>query len=53
MTKYTEQEIQNLTIAAEQGDAEAQVSLGKIYAKGQGVQQDYAKAVYWFQKAFE
>ena len=37
--------------AAEQGDPEAQYKLGLLYQKGRGVEQDYAKAVEWFQKA--
>ena len=37
--------------AAEQGDTEAQVSLGIMYVYGQGVIQDYVEAVRWFGKA--
>ena len=33
--------------AAEQGDVEAQFSLGYLYDKGQGVPQDYAEAYFW------
>jgi TPR repeat protein len=36
---------------AEQGDAEAQQSLGVLYALGNGVTQDDAEAVKWFRKA--
>jgi uncharacterized protein len=36
---------------ADQGDARAQFSVGKMYYIGQGVQRDYAKADEWFQKA--
>ena len=39
--------------AAEQGDARAQHNLGAMYDKGQGVQQDYSQAVYWYRKAAE
>ena len=39
--------------AAEPVDAIAQFSLGLSYAKGQGVPQDDAQAVYWFRKAAE
>jgi len=39
--------------AAEQGDAEAQHSLGLMYANGQGVTQDYKEAVKWYAKAAE
>jgi hypothetical protein len=37
--------------AAKQGDAGAQIKLGKCFAKGTGVQQDDAKAAHWFQEA--
>ncbi len=37
--------------AADQGDADAQYSLGFMYRKGQGIPQDYAEAVKWFRKA--
>ena len=37
--------------AADQGDAGAQFNLGVMYAKGQGVAQDYAQAVSWYRKA--
>ncbi len=36
---------------ADQGDADAEFNLGVHYDNGQGVPQNYAKAVYWFQKA--
>jgi TPR repeat protein len=42
-----------IRIKAEQGDAAAQFSLGAIYAKGQGVAQDYAEAAKWYRKAAE
>ena len=35
------------------GDAEAQNALGVIYAKGEGVPQDYAEAAKWFRRAAE
>ncbi len=38
---------------AEQGDAKAQVSLGTLYIKGQGVSQDYVGAAKWYRKAAE
>ena len=44
------EELQTLEQAA-QGDAEAQDSLGVLYAKGLGVPQNYAKARQWFEKA--
>ena len=39
--------------AAEQGDAEAQNTLGVMYARGEGVSQDNAEAVKWYRKAAE
>ncbi|MBL1146210.1 MAG: sel1 repeat family protein [Proteobacteria bacterium] len=40
--------------AAEQGDAEAQTTLGGMYENGSfGIAQDYAEAVKWWQKAAE
>jgi len=39
--------------AAEQGDAEAQNNLGVMYANGQRVPKNEAKAAEWFQKAAE
>ncbi len=36
---------------AEQGDANAQYNLGMLYARGQGVQQDYKRAAEWYEKA--
>jgi len=40
-------------LAADQGQAGAQNSLGFMYANGQGVPQDYAEAVRWYQLAAE
>lgn len=37
--------------AAEQGYAEAQFSIGVMYANGEGVTRDSKQAVYWYQKA--
>ena len=39
--------------AAEQGYAAAQYNPGDCYATGQGVEQDYTQAVYWYRKAAE
>lgn len=36
-----------------QGDADAQLGLGTMYAQGQDVVQDYKQAVDWFRKAAE
>ena len=38
---------------AEQGDAQAQYSLGFMYQYGKGVRQDYTEAVKWFRRAAE
>jgi TPR repeat protein len=38
---------------AEQGDAEAQASLGYMYDNGYGVIQDYTEVVNWYRKAAE
>jgi TPR repeat protein len=39
--------------SAKQGNAFAQCGLGVMYAQGEGVQQDYAKAVKWYRKSAE
>ena len=38
---------------AEQGDAEAQYRLGRLYTKGLGVPQDYTQAADLYRKAAE
>ena len=38
---------------AEQGNAAAQYNLGLMYAKGEGVEQDYKQAAKWFTRAAE
>ncbi len=38
---------------AEQGDADAQFSVGIMYESGKGVPQDYAEAAKWYRKAAE
>ena len=45
--------IQNLRKAAEQGDAEAQFSLGSCYDEGEGVRVDKSLAVKWYRRAAE
>lgn len=37
--------------AALRGDAQACLNVGTMYAKGEGVAQDFSKAAFWFQKA--
>jgi len=49
----TREDINTLTKAAEQGDAYSQFCLGFVYKNGEGVPQDYKKAVYWYTKAAE
>ena len=39
--------------AAEAGDTDAMVKLGRLYAEGRGVAQDYGEAAKWFRKAAE
>jgi hypothetical protein len=38
-------------LAAEQGNAPAQDSLGAMYEQGRGVPQDHTEAVKWHEKA--
>ena len=40
--------LREFTLLAEQGDAVAQTSLGKLYSEGLGVPQDYKTAVKWY-----
>lgn len=44
-------DLQTLQAQARQGDTEAQVRLGDLYAKGRGVPQDHAQARVWYEKA--
>lgn len=46
-------EIFELMDKAKQGDAEAQNELGFAYETGDGVNQDYAEALKWYQTAAE
>jgi TPR repeat protein len=41
------------TQAAEKGDPEGQAGLADMYAAGEGVEQDYGKAVHWYTRAAE
>jgi hypothetical protein len=36
---------------ADKGDVESQFNLGRMYARGDGVQRDLKEAAYWFEKA--
>ena len=49
----TEKKFEIIKKAAEQGDAEAQYSLGVCYYYGYGVEQDDAEPADWFRKAAE
>ncbi len=49
--KLSAQQILKIKQAANQGDTQAQYNLGFMYYEGEGVPQDYAKAVEWYQKA--
>ena len=50
-SKQPATEREKLEKNAAQGDANAQFSLGAMYASGKGVPTDEAKAVEWFEKA--
>jgi TPR repeat protein len=39
------------TLLAEEGDSDAQFCLGYMYDNGEGVEKDFQKAVYWYEKA--
>jgi TPR repeat protein len=45
--------IRSLTMAAKDGDPEAQNNLGVMYQRGQGVVQDYGQAAKWYTLAAE
>ena len=47
------EDTKQLRLAAEQGDPTAQNSLGRMYAKGEGVIQDSTEAEKWFRRAAE
>jgi len=48
--KYDEAAM-SFSLAAQDGNAEAQFLLGKCYQDGTGVEQDFGKAAQWFKKA--
>ena len=52
-SEYTYSDFIRFKNLAEQGDASSQTNLGYCYATGQGVEQDYSQAVYWYKKAAE
>lgn len=49
----TEAAIQEFTALAEQGDTRAMITIGLWYHTGDGVAQDYQKAMEWYIRAFE
>lgn len=48
---YTADEISDLAAKAAAGDAKAQTALGRAYADGNGVPQDFQEALRWYRKA--
>src|SRR5215831_4604970 len=44
---------EELRAKAEQGEAEAEKNLGKLYARGEQVAQSYAEAAKWYRQAAE
>ena len=48
---YAEDKLESTRKAAEQGDAEAQFSLGVCYANGRDVQRADAEALKWYRRA--
>ena len=48
---FTYEEVEIERKAAEQGNRNAQYNMGYVYYHGEGVAQDYHKAIYWFRKA--
>ena len=44
-------EIKSLFNLAKQGDTEAQYKLGRSYYLGDGIKQDYRKAVKWYRRS--
>jgi TPR repeat protein len=51
VSEQTTENLAELRAQAEQGNAVAQSKLGRWYAKGQGVPQDFAEAVKWLRKS--
>ena len=52
-TLAAQTDVEALRAKAEQGDAEAQLNLGFMYAQGQGVPQDDAEGIKWYRLAAE
>jgi len=50
-TKVYADAISLFRIAADQGNADAQVNMGSFYENGRGVTQDYVEAMRWYRRA--
>jgi len=48
---WGEIDLREIKKLAESGDVEAQFNLGFMYDQGQGVPQNYSKAIKWYRKA--
>ena len=51
--QLTPEQVGDLRLKAEQGDAEAQFNLGKAYLWGRGVAQDNREGMRWYRMAAE
>ena len=51
MRYHRSEEVEQLEVLANQGDAAAQYQLGVCFAMGKGVARDPDKAVYWYRRA--
>ena len=49
--QVAEEAVRLYRLAAEQGDANAQYNLGRMYDLGQGVARDHEEAVRWYRLA--
>lgn len=47
----SDEDMENLLLLAEQGDAKAQYNLGRAFSEGHSVEQDYEQAFYWYKLA--
>ena len=52
-TEAQRKQFEEIKTKAEMGNSIAQFNLGVMYAKGEGVEKDYAEALKWFRKAAE
>jgi TPR repeat protein len=44
---FAQEDLQSITLKAEQGDADAQLGLGGMYEEGTGYPQNYSEAAKW------